>query len=100
MAKELRTLCPAELPQLFEGVHPVPVTPATAAVLRARALDVSSLDEQRAAVRKREEAVAMERAAVQRLVVHIACMAKGTQQDVGVGTHGTPAQSKRLRLAH
>jgi ankyrin repeat protein len=55
LAKELHTLYPAELQQLFVGVHAqrVPVAPANRAVLRARASDVSSLDEQQAAVRQR-----------------------------------------------
>jgi hypothetical protein len=49
-------------------------------MLRAWESDVSSLEEQRAAVRQREEAVATKEAAVQRLAVHIACMAKGTSR--------------------
>jgi hypothetical protein len=47
-----------------------------AAVLRERASDVSSLDEQRAEMQMREDAVVKERAAVQQLMVGIADMAK------------------------
>jgi ankyrin repeat protein len=80
LAKELQRLYPAELRQLFEGEHPVSATAAAAATLDAWASDVSSLDEQRAAVRRREEDVASEKAAVQQLIVGMAGVAKHAQQ--------------------
>lgn len=44
--------------------------------------------------------MATEKAAVQRLVVHIACLAKGTQQDAqaGAAALSTLQHSKRQRL--
>jgi ankyrin repeat protein len=54
LAKELQRLYPAELHQLFEGNTRVSGITAAAAVLDAWASDTSSLDEQRAAVRRRD----------------------------------------------
>jgi ankyrin repeat protein len=79
LAKELRRLYPAELHQVFEGQQAVPPARALAVVLNAWASDVSSLDEQRAAVRVREEAVARETAAMQQVVVAIAGLARSAQ---------------------
>jgi hypothetical protein len=79
LAKELHQRFPAEVGQLFGfallAVDHDAAAPL-AAVLTARAFDISTAVEQQAAVRKREEAVALEQAAVQRLVVQVACMAK------------------------
>jgi ankyrin repeat protein len=102
----LRKLYPAKLPQLFERPyvvmrHHISVSRAVTAVLSARASDVSSLGKQQAAVRQREEAVANEKAEVQRLVVQIACMAKSIQQPEGVGVGTCVTQephNKRQRL--
>jgi ankyrin repeat protein len=82
LAKELRRLYPAEVQQLFEGENSVSAVRAAKAVLDAWASDVSSLDEQRAAVRKKEADVAEERQALQQLMVGMAGMAKQAQQDL------------------
>jgi hypothetical protein len=76
LIKELRRLYPDQLHQLFEVEDPVSAVDAAAALTDAWAADVSSIDEQRAAVRRREEDVASERQAVQHLIVGMACMAK------------------------
>jgi hypothetical protein len=77
LAKELRKLSPARLQQLLVVESNVPAAAAVTAVLDAWAADVSSLDEQRAAVRRRVEAVASDQQAVQQLIVAVAGMAKG-----------------------
>jgi hypothetical protein len=51
-----------------------------AAMLAARASDVSSLDEQRAALRKRGEAVAKEQQTLQQLIVGVAKAAQQGRQ--------------------
>jgi hypothetical protein len=56
--------------------HSSTAAAATAAVLEQRASDVSSLDEQRAAVRERKEGVAHERQAVQQIIVAVASIAR------------------------
>jgi hypothetical protein len=84
LAKELWQRHPAEL---FLGQRAVAPAAATAAVLDAWASDVRSLGEQQAAVRKREEAVALEAKAVQRQIVQIACLATVTQCDQGDMLH-------------
>jgi hypothetical protein len=58
------------------------VTCALAAMLAARASDVSSLNEQWAALHEREEAVAQQQQALQQLVVGVAGMARSAQQDL------------------
>jgi hypothetical protein len=70
--KELHVLYPAELQELFRDGIPVPTSFAIAAVVDARAADVSSADEQRAAVQERAAGVRSEGAAVQQLIVHVA----------------------------
>jgi hypothetical protein len=78
LLKELQKLYPTELHSLFVG--PVPVTlfavNVLATIAAERAVDVSSIDEQRAAVRRREQDVASERAAVQQLIMGVAGMAR------------------------
>jgi hypothetical protein len=65
---------------LFRGIGRVPPD-ALAAVLDGWAADVSSMDEQRAALRKREEDVVLQEAGVQQLIVGMAGMAVHAQQD-------------------
>jgi hypothetical protein len=45
-------------------------------MLEEWALDIRTFDEQRAAVRRQEEVVAMEQQAVQQAVVQVVCLAK------------------------
>jgi hypothetical protein len=80
LAKELHRLDPAELQQLFQGQQRVPLDEALAAVLDGWASDVSSIDEQLAALRRREEDLAVEKAGVQQLIVRMAGMAVHAQQ--------------------
>jgi hypothetical protein len=79
LAQELQKLYPEELRQLFVGQHPVDPVAAAAAMAEAWVADVSSIDEQRAAVRRREVDVAQEKAAVQQLILGVAGMAKAAQ---------------------
>jgi hypothetical protein len=81
LARELRKLYPSELQQLYEDENPLPPAAALTAVLNAWAADISSLDEQRAAVCKQEADVGMKQAVLQQLVVGVAGMAKLAQQD-------------------
>jgi hypothetical protein len=91
LVKELQRLHPSELPQLFEGAEPVSPAQAAAALADAWASDVSSLDKQRAAVRRWEEDVAQEKAAVQHLIVGMASVAKAAQE------HPDQRRNKRLK---
>jgi hypothetical protein len=75
LAKLLHKVHSQELRQLFEGKSPSFGSAAVQEVLRERASDVSSLDKQWAAVRKRQEAVREEQHSLQQQVVHVAGMA-------------------------
>jgi predicted nucleotidyltransferase len=79
LAKELQKLYPGELRQLLQGQYSVTAVKAATAMAAAWVADVSSLDEQRAAVRRREEDVAQEKAAVQQLILAVAGMAKAAR---------------------
>jgi hypothetical protein len=93
LLRELQRLHPANMDQVFEGVDPISAADAAAALAAAWATDVSSLDEQRAAVHKREKDVASEKQAVQHLNVGMAGMAKHQAQ--GCPTCSRP--SKRCK---
>jgi hypothetical protein len=79
LAKELRKLYPADLEELCRKCKQGDAR-LTKAVLDEWASEVSSRVEQLAAVRKREEAVACEQAAVQQMILAIAGMAKHAEQ--------------------
>jgi ankyrin repeat protein len=81
LARELRQLYPTDAMLLFavDYYDRIEVLPALAAVLDARASDVSS-QKQRAALHKREEVVAKEQQALQHLIVGVAGMAKAAGQ--------------------
>jgi hypothetical protein len=71
-------------------------------LLKEWASDASTLDEQRAALRKREDDVASQQQVVQQLIVGVAGMAKHAQQNVaasralaGAGPEGQQACSER-----
>jgi hypothetical protein len=70
-----------------------------AAVMDAWASDVSSLDEQRAAVHKREEELVAEKQGAQQLLVYMAAMAKFAQQQNENLAGAEQRKSKRQRLA-
>jgi ankyrin repeat protein len=76
LLKELQGLYPTELHHVFAGPNPMSVVNVAAAMASEWASDVSSIEEQRAAVVKREQEVASEKAAVQQLIVGVAGMAK------------------------
>jgi hypothetical protein len=76
LLKLTQQLYPAELQQQLAGVS----TPTLAGVLDAWSADISSIEEQRAAMHRREQDLAAEKRAVQQLIVQMACMAKQTQQ--------------------
>jgi ankyrin repeat protein len=78
--KELHKLYPGQLQRLFQDRNPIAVADALAIVLDGWASDVSSLDEQWAAVHKNEEDVAAEQKAVQHILVCIAGIAKHVHQ--------------------
>jgi hypothetical protein len=81
LAGQLQKLYPEEIPQLLEGEIPIPAGEALAAMLSQWVSEVSSIDEQRAAVLQREVGVASEKRAVQQLIVGMAGMAKQAQGD-------------------
>jgi ankyrin repeat protein len=78
LAKELQKLYPTETKLLFEGPSPVCAKEAMAAVLDAWASDVSSINEQRVAVAKREMDAAIVERGVQHLIVGMAAMGKAS----------------------
>lgn len=80
LAKELQRLYPEEFHQLFEGERPVLTAEVVSAILQEWTLDVSGLDKERAAVRKREEDPEGQKRGVQQLIVGMAGMAKLAQQ--------------------
>jgi hypothetical protein len=84
LVKALRKRFPEFLPKLFEhhGEDPIFVAAAVAAAVEGWTSEVSKKDEQRAAVREREEAVAREQQVLQQLVVHVAGLAKETMRHV------------------
>lgn len=95
LVRQAQRLYPAELRQKRLTFS----ADVLAAVLEAWFADVSSLDEQRAAVRKREEDVAAEKRAVQQLVVQVAGMTKHAQQESPAAAEGSLRCSKRQRRA-
>jgi hypothetical protein len=79
LVKVMQQLHPAVVHQWLRTVAN---GPALAAMLDAWSTDVSSQDEQRAAVCKQAQELAAEKRAVQQLIVQMACMAKQTQMAV------------------
>jgi hypothetical protein len=78
---------PRALKQLFDGNNRISAPTAVAAILNEWVSDVSSLDKQRAALRRQEEEVSSEKTAVQHLIVGMAGMAKfGSQGLVDAAT--------------
>jgi ankyrin repeat protein len=83
LAKQLRKLYPAEAPSVFKSLQwglgwagPARAAEKVTTLLAAWASEVGNADEERAALRKREEGVAAEQRNVQQLIVSAAGMAQ------------------------
>jgi hypothetical protein len=79
LVKELRLRHPNEFKRVFQSFVPILPGPIMAAVLDEWTSDVSSLDKQRAAVRKQEQDVLSDKKGVQQLILGVAGAAKQKQ---------------------
>jgi ankyrin repeat protein len=82
LAKELQALYPSDLQHLFPNDTSMLTLCIVAEILKAWSSDVSSLDEQQAAMRRQQEDMVDQKRGVQQLIVGMVSMAKlSTQQE-------------------